>query len=163
MSSTIALAFRAGTAPLRFVGNMYDHAGFFVMRAMMDDNFMDINHERISSPRLRKIATIYNEKNDFLQDKVVNTLSETYANGNLSPKPDFKKPFLNLSGLVLNNLGRMTISQTAVLALGIGTVTVMGLLAAQSGANITSMMPETLSTYLGVKPNSSPQPTLENG
>jgi hypothetical protein len=142
---------------------LYDHAGFIVMRAMMDDNFMDINHDRISSPRLRKVAALYNEKNDLLQDKVINTLSETYANGNLGPKPDLKKPLLNLGGLVINNIGRISIGQTAILALSVGTVTVIALLAAQTGGNPGSLLPEALSTYLGVKPNSSPQPTIENG
>src|SRR5688572_21170720 len=115
MTSAIAVAFKVGTAPFQYIGNVSDRPGFMVMRAMIDDNFMDINHERFSSPRLRKAAEFYNDKNDLLQDKIVNGLSDSLANGNLGPKPDFKKPLLNVGGVVLNNLGRMTLSQTAIL------------------------------------------------
>ncbi len=146
MTYSLAGAFAPVRNSLQFVGSLYDHAGFLAMRALIDGRVMDINEDRITSPTLKKVARLYNEANDVFQDKLFIGISQTYAGGNLGPKPDFKKPILNLGGVVLNNFGRMNLGQVAILTLAVGVA-----MAA------TYLSPDTASNLISIKPNSSPQ------
>lgn len=160
MNTTLTGAFKIGRLGLQSITDLYEKAGFFTMRALIDDSFFNINDDGITSPRLRKAASLLNSTTDLLQDKAFKRLSETYASSNLTPKPDIKKPLLNLGNVVLNGLTKMSVGQVAVLALGIGVTVIATHL---HGGGAASMASDTLATYLGVKPNSNPEPTLENG
>lgn len=159
MTTILVTAFKAGRSTFQHIGNMYDRAGFLAMRALIDDRFLDIDENRFASPHLRKAATLANKTNDLLQDKLFKGLAETYAQSNVGPKPDFNRPLINLGGTILNNLGRMNVAQVAVLTLGVGVAVVAAYVTNHNGGG--NLVPDVMSTYLGVKPNSNPEPKLE--
>ena len=135
-------------------------AGFIAMRVMFDGRFGDIDESRLKSPSLIKAAQFYNRLNDLAQEKLVSNLSDMYANGNVGPKPDFKKPVMslagNLAGAMFNNLGKMTIGQAALLTLGTGVMVVASHLSGQGAG----ALPDIASNYLGLKPSGAAEPKI---
>lgn len=157
MKSALATAFGAGRSRISSITNVYDHAGFIAMRVMFDGKFVDIDESRFKDPsRALKAAQLYNRLNDVMQEKLVTNFSDMIAHGNLGPKPDFKKPVLNLAGVMLNNLGRMSVGQAAVLTLAAGTFIVAAHLTGQG----FELAPEVASNYLGSKPSAAAEPKL---
>lgn len=129
------------------------------MRTLIDDQFLNIRHDNISSPHLRRAAELFNNNGGLIQDKLFKGLSDTYAASNLGPKPDIKKPLLRIGEILLSNLPRMNAGQAAVLTLGVGVSMAAVYIANHTG--IGGHVPDIASTYLSLKPNSAPIPTQD--
>lgn len=126
------------------------------MRALIDDGFLDIDIEKVRSPRLRKAAALINDASDLLQEKALKGLSDLYAHSNVGPKPDIKKPLISLGKILWSHAGKMNIGQTAVLTLGFGVIAVATHMAHHSTNG--SILSDVMSTYLGAKPNAGITP-----
>jgi hypothetical protein len=156
MRSPLSAAFTVGVAPIHYIANLYDRVGFLAMRSLIDDEFVMVKQDEIASPRLRKAAELFNNHGGMLQEKLFKGIADTYAGGNLAPKPDIKKPLLKLGETLLTSLPRMNIGQAAILTLGIG----VGMAALYLGNNtgFGQSIPDAFSTYLGLKPDAAPIP-----
>lgn len=159
MRSPLSAAFRVGVAPFQHIANFYDRAGFFAMRALIDDGFITIRDDDISSPHLRKAADLFNKNGGLLQEKLFKGIADTYAGGNVGPKPDFKKPLLRIGEILLSNVSRMNVGQAAIITLSVGAGLAAMYIANHTG--ITNHIPDAASAYLGLKPNSTPIPTQD--
>lgn len=132
------------------------------MRLMMDGRLMDINPDRFQNKILKDAVSRYNSINDVLQEKLVKDLANSFASGNFGPKPDFKKPFINVGVVMINSVGRITVGQAAALVLGTAVAVAIGQLGLQgdSSAIVTqaaSAVPEVAANYIGAKPSSGTQ------
>ncbi len=137
MTRSLSAAFHAGRATVNQLNAIHDYAGFIAMRLMFDGRFVDIDERRFKHPQAIKAAQIYNHANDMLQEKVVNFISDMYAHGNVGPKPDFKKPAMNLAG----NLAGMVVAAHVT----------------GQGAGIIQ---DAASNYLAGKPSGAAEPKL---
>lgn len=135
MTNILAEAFRFSQTTLTHIGQAYDKAGLTLTRFAVDHSFLDIDLTEITIPVFRQAAEIYNKTLDTGQMKLYDQVSKMVASGDLTPKPDFKKPLLNLGlsvgKMMITYLPRMNISQAAVMSLGVATVLVAAHLASQ--------------------------------
>lgn len=134
----------------------YDHACLTAMRIYLDHRFLHIEDHMVPHPHLKPVAETFNKFKGIAQNKLLDTVSLQNAKGNFGPKPDIKPKLLNLASNLLAHMPRVSPTTAAVITLGVGVGLVGYALMSHGGSS--TMMSDTIATFLGAKPNASPAP-----
>lgn len=134
------------------INNAFDYVGYLGMRAAMDSRFLSIDSSGITSPPIRMAVDTYDMVKTRAQSMVFNQLELKLANGDVGPKPDIKPTLTRILGSVAQNLPRIALSHSAVVALTITT----GIVAAHllTNGQFTQALGDAMTNFLGASPNS---------
>jgi len=155
MTEVLRQAFALAYAPFHILGDMYDRAGFFCWRALMDDKFLALDPAHYSSPIFQEGIKLYDWAKVRAQASMFNDLSLKGASGDVGPKPDIKPNLMNMAQSSIPFLSRMPLNSPAF----IGAVFIASLAVAWSATHggPGHAVPDLVSTVYGASPH-TPRP-----
>lgn len=146
MKDLLREAFTLACHGLQTINTIYDRAGCYFWRAMMDEKFLAVDHTRLKSGPLRDAAQTYDWAKGKAQNYLYKDILHKGATGNVGPKPNYKPVLIKAFQTAAPYLARVNIANPTVAAITICAVICASHALSQNGPG---MVPDMVATWYG--------------